>query len=270
MARKRKPRLTARTADKYVLYTDAVQTPEAEVTFFDRLYQKLNGQRPIRMREDFCGTAAICCQWVHVGKDNIATGVDLDPEPLGWSRDHYLSILPAQSARRVHLRQADVLRVRTDPQDVILALNFSYCIFKQRSVMLKYFKRVHKSLTKGGVFILDIYGGPEAQTLVEEETAFKNYTYVWDQARYNPITAEALNHIHFRFRDGSTMKKAFTYDWRLWTVPELLDLLEEAGFRQGRCYWEDADKKGEGTGVYRYRKSADAEEGWVAYVVGIK
>jgi len=270
MPAKRKARLTARTADKYVLYTDAVQSPEAEVTFFEHLYNKLNGRPPVRVREDFCGTAAICCQWAHVGENNIATGIDLDPEPLEWSKNHYIALLPRETARRVRLRQADVLRVRSRKQDVVLALNFSYCVFKERATMLKYFRRVRGALADGGVFILDIYGGPEGQRLVEEHTTFKGYTYIWDQARYNPITAEALNHIHFHFRDGSRMRKAFTYDWRLWTIPELMDLLEEAGFQQARCYWENTNKDGEGTGVYRYRRVADADEAWIAYVVGIK
>jgi hypothetical protein len=49
---------TADTADKYRLYTEAVQNPEADVRFFSTLYEQENGRPPVLVREDFCGTAA--------------------------------------------------------------------------------------------------------------------------------------------------------------------------------------------------------------------
>ena len=270
MAKKRKFKLTARTADRYVLYTDAVQTVQAEVTFFKRLYETHNGCPPVLLREDFCGTAALCCQWAHIAPDNRAIGVDLDPEPLSWSRGHYLALLPADARKRIRLRRADVLEVKTPRPDVICALNFSFCVFKRREVMLRYLRKSCRDLAPGGIMVMDIYGGPEGQKVMTESTPFKGYTYIWDQACYNPVTHEALNHIHFHFRDGTKMRKAFTYDWRLWTLAELTDLLAEAGFRESRVYWEDTGPDGEGNGVYRHRRRADAEEGWVAYVIGLK
>jgi hypothetical protein len=118
--------------------------------------------------------------------------------------------------------------------------------------------------------VMDIYGGPESQQPAEENTRYKGFTYVWDQAAYNPITNEALDHIHFLFPDGSRMMKAFTYDWRLWTLAELNEALREAGFRDARAYWEGADKSGEGNGVFRPRQRAEAEDAWVAYIVGFR
>ena len=41
----------------------------------------------------------------------------------------------------------------------------------------------------------------------------------------NPITHATTCHIHFKFPDGSKLKKAFTYEWRLWTAPEIRELL---------------------------------------------
>lgn len=268
--RKRKAKLTARTAEKYILYSDAVQTPELEIDFFKRIYQKRNSRPPTIMREDFCGTSAICCAWARLGSNHRAIGVDLDPEPLRWGREHYLSTLTPEQVRRVELRRANVLTVKTGPVDVILALNFSFCVFKQRTVLLRYLRRCRQALARGGMMVMDIYGGPEAQQVMQEETRKKGYTYVWDQARYNPITGEALNHIHFHFPDGSRMSRAFTYDWRLWTLTELCDTLIEAGFGETRVYWEDSDADGEGTGVYRHRTKAPADDAWIAYVVGLR
>ena len=270
MARKKRTPLSAGSADRYVLYTDSVQAPDSEIDFFRKVYRKAFGRPPTVVREDFCGTAAICCQWVRANARNVAIGVDLDPEPLDWCREHYLPTLTPEQRSRLSLRRANVLNVRTQPVDVIAALNFSFCIFKQRSELLRYLRRCHKALARNGVMVMDIYGGPEAQQPVEEKTRHKGFTYVWDQAEYNPITNEALNHIHFHFPDGSRMRNAFTYDWRLWTPAELTDMLHEAGFSQPRVYWEGATTDGEGDGIFRPRTRVAQEDAWVAYVVGFK
>ena len=271
-AKKRKPTKKARTAktsDKYVLYTEAVQCPEAEVDFLQRVYAKANGRPPVLVREDFCGTAAICCEWAGRGKANRAIGVDLDPEPLSWGREHTLAALTPDQAKRVTLLQADVLTVKTPPIDVILALNFSFCIFKQREVLLRYARRCRQALAEGGMLIMDIYGGPESHKPKEEISEKDGFDYIWDQSVYNPLTNEALNYIHFAFPTGSKMRKAFVYDWRLWTLAELSDILTEAGFADARVYWEGTDKNGEGNGVFRHRTKAEVEDAWVAYIVGV-
>jgi hypothetical protein len=75
-------------------------------------------------------------------------------------------------------------------------------------------------------------------------------------------------HIHFEFPDGSRMAKAFSYHWRLWTLPELREILLEAGFRKADVYWEGTDEEtGEGNGEYQPCEIGDADAGWVCYVV---
>lgn len=261
-------RLTARNADRYALYTAAVQSPEADVAFFHQLYEKLNGRPPVHVREDFCGTAAISFQWIHAGPGHRAIAVDLDPEPLRWAREHYLPLFAPEARRRITLRKANVLNVRTPRMDVILALNFSYCVFKERKTLLRYLRNCRNALAPGGVMILDTYGGPDGRRAMETRTKLDGCTFVWEQASYNPITAEAVNHIHFLFPDGSRLRRAFSYDWRIWTPAELTDLLREAGYREARVYWEARNRRGERTGVYHHRTRAIEDENWVAYIVG--
>ncbi len=271
MARKKTqeqtPTYTARTADKHELYQMAVQSPEAEVAFVDRVYSKIYGKPPTHFREDFSGTCLISCHWVRKRPDNHAYCVDLDKPTLAWGVKHNVSQLKPDQAARLHQINDNVLHVTKPKVQVVGAYNFSYFIFKTFPLLTNYFTRVHKSLRKDGLFILDAYGGYEAQERLEEETELDGFTYVWDQDVYNPIDDHTMTYIHFKFPDGSRMRRAFSYDWRLWTLGGIRDALAAAGFSESEVYWEGTDKHGEGNGVYRACKKADNCPGWNAYIV---
>ncbi len=100
--------------------------------------------------------------------------------------------------------------------------------------MRAYFEKVKKGLTKDGVFLLDAYGGWESHQPQIERSKKGGFTYVWDQHKYDPITHSIENHIHFEFPDGTKQHRAFSYYWRFWSLPELTELLTEAGL-QGRA-----------------------------------
>ena len=72
----------ARGADRHRLYEESVQEVEADVSLIDRLFKKRYGRSPRILREDFCGTAAMCCEWVRIHGDNRAIGIDIEPEVL--------------------------------------------------------------------------------------------------------------------------------------------------------------------------------------------
>jgi len=113
-----------------------------------------------------------------------------------------------------------------------------------------------------------MFGGTEALEPVEEERwVDEDFKYVWDQDEFLPGTADLRCYIHFRFPDGSQRKRAFTYEWRLWTMPEIKDLLHEAGFSQVISYFEEYDEDGDGTGEFSVNEHGDACESWLAYVV---
>ena len=75
--------------------------------------------------------------------------------------------------------------------------------------------------------MLDAFGGYEAHQELEEKTEYKTFTYCWDQSKFNPISNELTCYIHFEFKDGSSIKKAFEYNWRLWSLPEIRECLLE-------------------------------------------
>ena len=122
--------------------------------------------------------------------------------------------------------------VDTEAVDVVLAMNFSWQIFEQRDVLRSYFSSVRDSLVDDGVLFLDAFGGYEAYQELEEKTKHKGFTYVWEQESYDPVSGHMVCHIHFHFKDGSKMKKAFTYEWRLYGLPELKEILLDAGFSE--------------------------------------
>jgi len=260
----------AARADRHVLYQKAVQCVEAEIDFVDETYRRLRRRSARLLREDFCGTANTACEWVRRRPRNRALGIDLDPEVLEWGRRHNVARL-GKAASRLELINGDVLTVRTEPPDAVLAMNFSYWIFKDRRTMRRYFRRVYDALAPQGVFFLDAYGGYEAFRVMRDRHENNGFTYIWDQAAYNPITGEMLCHIHFKFPDGSRLNRAFSYAWRLWTLPELRELLEEAGFSPVTVYWEGTDEEtGEGDGNFEPAEVGEPDPAWIAYIVAEK
>ncbi len=267
--RRRRPTLAER-ADRYELYEKSVQSVEDEVVFLESTFGRVRGRKPVTLREDFCGTANAACEWIRVNRRHRAIGVDIDPEVLAVARERNVSGLKPGARRRIRLMEADVVHVRAEPADLVIAFNFSYWIFKTRERMRSYFTGVRRSLAADGLLFLDAYGGSEAFSEGKESTKHNGFTYVWDQASYDPVSGTCLCHIHFRFPDGSRIRKAFTYEWRVWTLPEIRELLAEAGFRRSTVYWQGEDEDGEPDGEFSPVERGEADPAWIAYVVAEK
>jgi hypothetical protein len=254
----------------YDLYQESVQEPEADFRLIERVFRQRYGRVPRTLREDFCGTALMACRWVTRHAENRAWGIDIDPVPLAWGRAHNLASLDPSQAARVKLIEGDVRTVGHAKVDVTSAFNFSYYLFQQRAELLDYFRRARATLLPESLFMLDVYGGADSQRTMRERRRVKSYRYVWHQRLFDPITHRVVNDIDFEFKDGSHWRRAFTYDWRLWSIPELRELLAEAGFAHSEVYWEGTDTAtGKGNDVFRRREHAPDEPAWVAYVVGV-
>lgn len=264
--------LTKANSDRHVLYQEAVQCPEAELDFVERVYKKLRGRPLVRLREDFCGTGHTSCEWTRRRKGNIAIGLDLDAPTLKWGMQNNASKLTEEQRSRLSLLRSNVLTPPKEAHgvDAVLAMNFSWWIFNERKIMLEYYRAVHRSLKPDGVFFLDIFGGWETFKTQTERRRCKGFTYVWEQASINPIDNRATCKIHFDFKRGPMWKDAFTYSWRIWTVPDVCDMLEEAGFRKPTVYWEGDTASGGGNGVFKAQKVAEDCASFVAYIVAPK
>ena len=270
MKRKVRKRYTAEGADKYELYQLAVQSPEADVDFLVETYRQERKKIPHVLREDFCGTALLCSHWVKQGPNYSAIGYDLDPEPIEWGLKHNIEPLGVASDR-VQLFVEDC-RVEGEKADIRVAHNFSYSLFHKREELLAYFKTVYDSLGEDGMFSMDMYGGPESTDEMEEEREIdEGFTYVWDQYEFWPGTSEFSCKIHFLFPDGSEMRNAFEYEWRVWYMSELKDMLAEVGFSKVQSYFEGDDEDSEeGDGNFEADDRGDNCAAWIAYLVALK
>ncbi|CAL8468735.1 g8275 [Coccomyxa elongata] len=182
------------------------------------------------------------------------------------------------------------------PVDITCALNFSVCLLHLRSDVVRYFRHARQALnTRGGILVMDLLGGHAAESTVSlpRHNEVTGAHFVWEQEGYNPVTRHIRCYIHLR--DPATRKvlrRAFRYDWRLWTIPELAEMLEEAGFDCMRA-WLRPMKEGlddeSDEGSCSSESSADEEadfveynskafnskqmdllsKGWTAFIVGI-
>ena len=256
--------------DKYWYYRHSVQSPELDLRFMRKCYRTLRRKEPYVFREDFCSTFALSCEWVKMGPLYKSVAVDIDSQPLKYGKEKYLLHLKPHQQKRVRVINTNVLNKNTAKADIIGALNFSYFTFKKRVELKKYFFNCLKLLNSNGLLIIDCFGGTQCFEKNEEQTDYGSFIYFWDQRSFDPITHHSLFHIHYKRKGEKKQNRAFSYNWRLWMIPELKDLLQEVGFHKVHIYWEGTDKKGEGNGHFTRRKKGEECESWIAYIVSEK
>jgi len=265
----------SRGFDKYRHYENSVQTPEEHVRIFDRIFLDARGRQALSLREDFCGTFLISCEWVKSHPARTSIGVDLDPEPIGYGfKNGYRALKPSER-KRIRIVREDVMVPKKPRVDLVGAGNFSFFIFKTRDDLRRYFKAVLSSLNREGVFVLEMAGGPGFIVSGREQRTYRvpglgKFTYYWDQKSFDPVAQHGFYAIHFKDRYGKMHRDCFTYDWRVWTIPEIREVMIEAGFADSRVYWEDPGPDGEGTDEYVLTGKGDNAHAWIAFVVGIK
>lgn len=71
--------------------------------------------------------------------------------------------------------------------------------------------------------------------------------------------------------NGWKKEKAFSYEWRFWTIAEVREILFEAGFKEVEVYTDDwDDEAGETDGNFKLRQKFDHDGVWVGYIVGVR
>lgn len=234
---------------------------------------------PSVLREDFAGTADIAASWIAAAPHRAAWAIELDRATHDWSTVHTAPRLPDALRGRlslVHGDSADVglLESSEDPAraavplaDVVCALNFSYSVFHTPAALRAYFEAALLGLEPGGVLLLDVLGGPDRERVgLETSTTKGALSYTWTQEAYAPNTRRVRCALSFAHADGRRADRAFVYDWRLWRVHELQDLLAAAGFSKIHIWWEQRDQTGQPTGSYRRVAHPLQEPAYVCYL----
>jgi len=239
--------------DRHACYELCVQSPRHVVA----LLRGVHGGEPISLREDFCGTATVSVRWLAEaksrGEDARAIGVDLDSEALERAR----SVAASEGVKGLELLCGDCVGDASPAavvgSDVIFVGNFSIGYIYQREMLVAYLRACKRRLDAGnagfggGIFACDIYGGANAYKLGAMERRHPSrgremIHYVWRHEAADPRTAMVRNSISFRVLvDGDVvaeMPRAFVYEWRLWSLPELADAMREAGFESVEVYKE--------------------------------
>lgn len=258
----------ARPVSKFDLYELCVTEPVRLARFL----RALHGKSPRTLREDFCGSAALSRYWAQSDPRASALAVDIDPEPIALLK----------GLDRVDAIRSDVLKCRRSA-DVIACTNFPLGYWHTRAALVRYLTHARACLNPRGVLVADTYGGRDAlipgqiiQHLVGPDDERIEYTF--EQRSADPITARVVDALSFRVTPAgksraTVFRDAFVYDWRLWSIPELVDAMGEAGFKSVEVH----DRLGgaiEGSkgssGTLRVRPITDGRElddNYVVYVV---
>ncbi|KAL9354118.1 hypothetical protein Peur_052088 [Populus x canadensis] len=171
--------------------------------------------------------------------------------------------------------------VQLVPRDIVCAFNYSCCCLHKRAELVLYFKHVLGVLSKkGGIFVMDLYGGTSSESKLRLQRRFPNFTYIWEQAEFDIIGRKTRISLHFHLqKQQRKLRHAFSYSWRLWSLPEIKDCLEEAGF-QSVHFWirqmpdTEANRRTEGFGAgqdikYEEVKTFEQADAWNAYIVAV-
>ncbi|KAJ4828050.1 hypothetical protein Tsubulata_028122 [Turnera subulata] len=166
-------------------------------------------------------------------------------------------------------------------RDIVCAFNYSCCCLHKRADLVLYFNHVSETLSKkGGIFVMDLYGGTSSERKLRLQRRFPNFTYIWEQAEFDIIERKTRISLHFLLhKQQKKIRHAFSYSWRLWSLPEIKECLEEAGFRSVH-FWlrqmpdTEENRSTEGFGVgrdlkYEEVKTFEQEDAWNAYVVAV-
>ena len=289
----------APVVDKHTLYAEAVQSPAGDIAYLCRFhaqYMPPGAEAPLLLREDFCGTSELCAAWCASDPRRQAVGVDLDAEELRYAVDTVLADAGSAGSRTL-LVQANVL---DDPAgatpfnaetwagddneglardwwalwqrkaDVVAALNSSLCLLHTPHDARAYCAAARANTASPGLFVLDMNGGHSMEKELQLKTRLRGFDYIWEQDGFDPLSRLIRCHITFRTRGHSptTLKHAYSYTWRLWTLPEVKDMLLDAGFsavhvwmRRMREDGEHSSSEDDSDGEGSERGDASSEDG---------
>uniref|UniRef100_A0A0E0JRA4 Uncharacterized protein n=1 Tax=Oryza punctata TaxID=4537 RepID=A0A0E0JRA4_ORYPU len=165
-------------------------------------------------------------------------------------------------------------------RDIICAFNYSCCCLHRRKDLVLYFEHAFNALSKrGGIFVMDVYGGTSSERKLRLQRRFPGFTYFWEQEEFDIISRQTRISLHFQAGKKQMLRHAFTYHWRLWSIPEIKDCFEEAGFKSIHVWIREMPNTQSSGNAKEYNANRDVRyeelqhfnqgDAWNAYVVGV-
>ena len=267
-------------------YRWAVQDPQRQAAVLAEIHRRRRGAEAWILREDFAGNAADSVAFVAQEPGRRAIAVDADATTIVHGRQRAGRLL-GRKASAIDWHCADVHAVgppAVPAADLLSVLNFSIGYLHDRKALLRYLGHARESLAHGGVLVANLFGGPDAlragteRRRVEpgrergQRRALAPFDYLWETRAFDAVRGRIDCRIHFEWTDNDghlqRTEDAFRYDWRLWSPPELIEALAEAGFRKPELWRHTARDTRNGLRVFlgpvRSLRNAPL---WTAYVV---
>ncbi len=286
------PAFATTPMDKLELYRWAVQDPETHAVVLCKMYEEVRPDRhPVILREDFAGTSAESVAWVALKKGRRAIAVDLDKQTLEWAQRRAARLLGARASEVAFICD-DVLNVgppEVPAADIISVLNFSIYYQHDPQKLRAFLDHALDALAPDGILVFNLFGGSsnvqpgttrhwvEPKPRLPSEAAIPAFEYLWEVRSHD---GERLDcRIHFSVPDpvapGRTceLRDAFTYDWRHWSVQEILEMCSGVGFSDVQVWRHTYDPSAGTAGVFLGSVQPDsflALESWTAYIVACR
>jgi SAM-dependent methyltransferase len=229
---------------RHELYQKSVQNPKREVEFYRKIYRMIFKTIPTNFREDFCGTGRLSCEWVKNNVYNTAVGLDLDEETVKWGIENNINNLPSGSERIELIIQNVLVPFDNNKKfDVICSMNYSHYLLSKRKDLIQYFTNVRANIHKG-LFVIDFFGGSH----IYEEHQHQNQSdyYEFRNEQINILNNILVCTLNFKTKDNKS-ETLFTYPFRIYSLIELKEALEEAGFNKFKIFIKDVSDDEENT-----------------------
>lgn len=200
--------------------------------------------------------------------------MDIDRSTLVWGKENNFNSFEG-TEKRFKLLCKNVLDIeeniaKSDSPDVICAYNFALFFFETRKDLIKYLKIVYNNLKRDGIFIFDVLGGESIQQDGKSTKKLSgDVIYEFSHTGIDPITNFLNIDITFKFKDGSKLKSCFTYKWRIWSITDLREAVEEAGFKRTTVWFPQQDDD-DADVHYEPTSTAEQRDSWNCYVVCTK
>lgn len=251
---------------KLDLYRLAVQQPWFQVNWLVNAYAAHYPGRWARtLREDFSGASALAIAWVAHDHDHSAIAIDNHGPTIRFAQKRASQLAkisvkpnvkqaatpnatqPPLDTQRLAFHHRDVMDPQnaTLPQaDLLIAFNFSINIHHDFQSLVAYFKNARASLSEHGLFVMDCYGGPGAWRVSTQHRRIRPprsenipaFDYYWQQQDVDPLTGLVRCAIDFKTKAQGRINNAFVYHWRLWSPPEILEALTQAGYGRAQVW----------------------------------